>query len=170
MAGNLTRDEALTRARLLAVESYAIHLDLTTGPERFGSVTVVRFRSTEPVASMFCELADAVLHEATLNGKPVDSYDGGRIQLTDLAAENELRVVADCAYSHSGQGLHRFTDPADGQVYLHSQFAIADAQRVFACFDQPDLKATFAFTVEAPAGWEVVSCMAPTRRWEFPPT
>ncbi|OLE25405.1 MAG: aminopeptidase N [Actinobacteria bacterium 13_1_20CM_3_71_11] len=171
MAGNLTRDEALARARLLAVESYAIHLDLTTGPERFGSVSVVRFGCTEPGASTFCELADAVLHEATLNGKPV-SYDraAGRIQLTDLAAENELRVVADCAYSHSGQGLHRFTDPADGQVYLHSQFAIADAQRVFACFDQPDLKATFAFTVTAPPGWEVVSCMPAARQWEFPPT
>jgi aminopeptidase N len=171
MAGNLTRDEALARARLLAVESYAIHLDLTTGPERFGSVSVVRFRCAEPGASTFCELADAVLHEATLNGKPV-AYDraAGRIELTDLAAENELRVEADCAYSHSGQGLHRFTDPADGQVYLHSQFAIADAQRVFACFDQPDLKATFAFTVTAPAGWEVVSCMPASRQWEFPPT
>jgi aminopeptidase N len=170
MAGNLTRDEALARARLLVVESYAIHLDLTTGPERFGSVSVIRFRCTEPGASTFCELADAVLHSATLNGMPVASYADGRIQLTDLAAENELRVVADCAYSHSGQGLHRFTDPADGQVYLHSQFAVADAQRAFACFDQPDLKATFAFTVTAPPGWEVVSCMPATRRWEFPPT
>ena len=178
MAGNLTRDEALNRTRLLAVESYAIDLDLTTGPARFGSTSVIRFRCAEPGASVFCDLADAALREVTLNGVPVDParYDraAGRIPLTGLAAENELRVVADCAYSHSGQGLHRFTDPVDGQVYLHSQFAVADAQRAFACFDQPDLKATFALAVTAPAGWEVVSVMAPSGassgRWEFPPT
>jgi aminopeptidase N len=178
VAGNLTRDEAQARTRLLAVRSYAVDLDLTTGPDRFGSVTVVRFRCAEPGASTFCELADAAPREATLNGVPIDldGYDraAGRLPLTGLAAENELRVVADCAYSHSGQGLHRFTDPADGQVYLHSQFAIADAQRVFACFDQPDLKATFELTVTAPDGWEVVSVMAPSgvsaARWHFPPT
>src|SRR4051812_35507028 len=127
MAGNLTRDEALARTRLLDVESYAIDLDLTAGPDRFGSATVVRFRCTEPGASVFCDLADASLRAATLNGSPIDPgrYDraAGRLLLTDLAERNELRVVADCAYSHSGQGLHRFTDPADGEVYLHSQFA-----------------------------------------------
>jgi aminopeptidase N len=182
VAGNLTRDEALARTRLLAVESYTVDLDLTRGPDRFRSTTVVRFRCAEPGAEVFCDLADASLHEVTLNGVPVDpgKYDraAGRLPLTGLAGQNELRVVADCAYSHSGQGLHRFTDPADGQVYLHSQFAIADAQRVFACFDQPDLKATFELAVTAPAGWEVVSCMAESGaepagdawRWHFPPT
>ncbi|GAA4020031.1 aminopeptidase N [Allokutzneria multivorans] len=180
MAGNLTRDEALERSRLLTVDSYAVELDLTTGPERFSSTTVARFRSSESGGEVFCDLADAVVREVTLNGSPVDPalYDAekGRIPLTGLAEDNELRVVADCAYSRSGQGLHRFTDPADGEVYLYSQFATADAQRVFACFDQPDLKAAFAFTVTAPAHWEVVSNTAvssastegATRRWSFP--
>jgi aminopeptidase N len=182
VAGNLTRDEALERTRLLAVESYVVDLDLTTGPDRFGSSTVVRFRCAEPGTEVFCELADAEVREVTLNGSPIDPsrYDlaAGRIPLPGLAEENELRVVADCAYTHTGQGLHRFTDPVDGQVYLHSQFATADAQRVFACFDQPDLKATFQFTVTAPAAWEVVSNTAESarepfgdaRRWHFPPT
>ncbi|WP_424528942.1 aminopeptidase N [Sphaerisporangium viridialbum] len=182
MAGNLTRDEALARTRLLTVESYAVELDLTTGPDRFGSTTLVRFRCAKPGAEVFCDLVDAEVREVVLNGSAIDPalYDPatGRIPLPGLAGENELRVVADCAYSHTGQGLHSFTDPVDGQVYLHSQFATADAQRVFACFDQPDLKATFRFTVTAPAGWEVVSNMAESaceplgdaRRWHFPPT
>jgi aminopeptidase N len=164
MAGNLTRDEALERSRLLKVESYQVHLDLTAGPDRFGSTTLVRFSCAEPGAEVFCDLADATVNELTLNGSELDlaRYDpaAGRISLVGLAEQNELRVVADGSYSHSGQGLHRFTDPADGQVYLHSQFATADAQRVFACFDQPDLKATFEFEVTAPVGWRVLSNMA----------
>ncbi|MFB9906924.1 aminopeptidase N [Allokutzneria oryzae] len=182
MAGNLTRDEALERSRVLTVDSYTVELDLTTGEERFSSTTVARFRSSEVGAEVFCDLADAVVREVTLNGSPIDPalYDAttGRIPLTGLAEDNELRVVADCAYSRSGQGLHHFTDPADGQVYLHSQFATADAHRVLACFDQPDLKAAFAFTVTAPAEWEVISNTAVSaceevgggRRWTFPAT
>ncbi|MFG1877999.1 aminopeptidase N [Sphaerisporangium sp. NPDC049003] len=182
MAGNLTRDEALERTRLLTVDSYEVELDLTTGPDRFRSTTLVRFRCAEPGAEVFCDLVDAEVGEVVLNGTAIDPglYDPetGRIPLPRLAGENELRVAADCAYSHTGQGLHRFTDPVDGEVYLHSQFATADAQRVFACFDQPDLKATFQFTVVAPVGWEVVSNTAESaceplgdaRRWHFPPT
>ncbi|MCP3802963.1 aminopeptidase N [Allokutzneria sp. A3M-2-11 16] len=180
MAGNLTRDEALERSRLLTVDSYAVELDLTTGPDRFTSTTVARFHSSQTSTEVFVDLADAVVREVTLNGSPVDPalYDAakGRIPLAGLAGDNELRVVADCAYSRSGQGLHRFTDPADDQVYLYSQFATADAHRVFACFDQPDLKAAFAFTVTAPAHWQVVCNTAETactevgevKRWSFP--
>jgi aminopeptidase N len=183
VAGNLTRDEALERTRLLSVESYLITLDLTTGVDRFGSSTVARFSCSEPGATAFCELAEAESLEVTLNGVKVDPerYDAatGRIELRDLAGQNELRVVANCAYSRSGQGLHRFTDPADGRVYLHTQFATADAQRMFACFDQPDLKATFEFVVTAPADWLVISNTAESasepvgddaRHWHFPPT
>jgi aminopeptidase N len=182
VAGNLTRDEALERSRLLKVDSYQVQLDLTAGPDRFGSTTLVRFSCAEPGAEVFCDLAEAVVNELTLNGSELDlaRYDpvAGRISLVGLAGQNELRVVADGSYSHSGQGLHRFTDPADGQVYLHSQFATADAQRVFACFDQPDLKATFEFEATAPAGWQVLSNMAEsasepfdgTRTWHFPAT
>ena len=77
--------------------------------------------------------------------------------LRGLSEHNVVVVDADCSYSNTGEGLHRFVDPVDGEVYLYSQFETADAKRVFACFDQPDLKATFDVTVTAPARWEVVS-------------
>ncbi|GAA0562174.1 aminopeptidase N [Actinomadura livida] len=178
MAGNLTRDEARERARLLTVESYTVDLDVTTGEEGFGSTTVIRFGCAEAGASTFADLHGATVREATLNGKALDpsSYDAekGRLPLPDLAAENELRVVADCTYSRSGEGLHRFVDPVDGGVYLYSQFETADAHRMFTCFDQPDLKSTFEFTVKAPADWEVVTNEAPASAeggtWRFPPT
>ncbi|TDB94506.1 aminopeptidase N [Actinomadura sp. 7K534] len=178
MAGNLTRDEARERARLLTVESYTVDLDVTTGEEGFGSTTVIRFGCAEAGASTFADLHGATVREATLNGKALDpsSYDAekGRLPLPDLAADNELRVVADCTYSRSGEGLHRFVDPVDGGVYLYSQFETADAHRMFTCFDQPDLKSTFEFTVQAPADWEVVTNEAPASAeggtWRFPPT
>ncbi|MFF7726165.1 aminopeptidase N [Streptomyces sp. NPDC008001] len=181
MAGNLTQDEARERARLLSVESYEVHADLTGGPDAFRSTTVVRFTCNEPGAVTFAELAGADVHEAVLNGAPLPagSVHGGRITLPGLAARNELRVVADCRYSRTGEGLHRFTDPADDRTYLYSQFATADAQRVFACFDQPDLKARLELTVTAPADWEVLSNSAAGDRtpagesattWHFPPT
>ncbi|MFD0687707.1 aminopeptidase N [Actinomadura fibrosa] len=178
MAGNLTRDEARERARLLTVESYAVELDLTTGEERFGSTTVIRFGSAEAGASTFVDLHGAVVREVTLNGGALDpaSYDAekGRIPLPGLAAENELRVVADCAYSRSGEGLHRFVDPVDDGVYLYTQFETADAHRMYTCFDQPDLKATFELTVRAPEDWQVVTNESAETSgggtWHFPPT
>src|SRR6266545_3906433 len=189
VAGNLTRNEARERARLLTVDSYAVDLDLTAGEERFTSVTVVRFRCTSPGAATFIELEAEGVREIILNGSAVETsaFRGSRITLADLAATNEARIVADCAYSRTGEGLHRFTDPVDGEVYLYSHFEPADAHRVFACFDQPDLKATFEFSVTAPAGWVVVSNNAPDVAgepiepggsrwvsprvgWHFPPT
>ena len=156
---NLTRDEARERAAHLTVSSYDVRLDLTTGADRFGSQTLVRFTST-PGASTFIDLVAPAVHAVELNGQALDPAvvaDGTRIQLTNLAAENELRVVAECAYMNTGEGLHRFVDPVDDEVYLYSQFEVADSRRVFAVFDQPDLKATFRFTVTAPAHWVVVS-------------
>jgi aminopeptidase N len=180
VAGNLTREEARQRAALLDVESYAVELDLTGpagGALTFGSVTAVRFRCSSPGAATFADLSAPAVREITLNGTPLDPavFDGARIQLTGLAAENELRVIADCAYSRHGEGLHRFTDPADGGVYLYSDLETFDAHEVYACFDQPDLKATFELAVRAPADWQVVSNMAadtttPPGYWHFPPT
>jgi aminopeptidase N len=183
VAGNLTRDEAQERARLLAVESYSVDLDLTTGDQRFGSTTAIRFGCGEPGASSFVDLHGGVVREITLNGRALDpaSYDEarGRIPLPDLAAANELTVVADCAYSRSGEGLHRFVDPVDQSVYLYTQFETADAHRMYTCFDQPDLKATFELGVTAPEGWELISNSAPYEeprepgapaRWRFAPT
>jgi len=179
---NLTRDEAIERARLLDVSGYEIDLDLTTGSKTFRSRTRVLFSASRPGASTFIDLIAPTVHEAVLNGVslPLDKVAStGRITLPELAAENELVVVADGEYMHTGEGLHRFVDPVDDQVYLYSQFEVADARRVFTCFDQPDLKATFAFTVTAPAGWQVVS-VTPTpapqpagqdvSRWQFAAT
>jgi aminopeptidase N len=157
---NLTREEAQTRASLLAVESYTVDLDLTTSEQTFGSTTTIRFSCTEPGAETFVDLVDAEVYEITLNGAALDpatAYADSRIALTGLAAQNELVVRADCTFSRTGEGLHRFVDPADDRVYLYTQLEVADARRVYATFEQPDLKATFTFNVTAPAHWKVVS-------------
>ncbi len=179
---NLTRDEATTRASLLSVDTYAVALDLTTGAETFRSTTTVRFGCHQPGSGTFAELVGARIHSITLNGSPLDpatAHVDSRIELRDLAADNELVVVADCGYSHTGEGLHRFVDPVDGRVYCYSQFEVPDARRVYTTFEQPDLKARFTFTVTAPDHWKVVS-NAPTPApepvadgaavWRFPET
>ncbi|HEX5089884.1 MAG TPA: aminopeptidase N, partial [Nocardioides sp.] len=152
---NLTRDEAATRASLLDVTSYSIDLDLTTGDTTFGSTTTIVFSCREPGASTFADLVGATVHEITLNGESLDTsaYADSRIALSGLAAENTLVVKADCTYSHTGEGLHRFVDPADDRVYTYSQFEVPDARRVYTTFEQPDLKAPYTFTVKTPAGW-----------------
>ena len=157
---NVTRDEAQARARLLDVTSYDVQLDLTEGQVTFGSDTTASFACTEPGSSTFVDLVAEEIHEITLNGRTLDpaaAYDGARIALTDLAADNQLTVRARCRYMNTGEGLHRFVDPVDKSVYLYTQFEVADARRMFTAFDQPDLKATFTFTVTAPADWQVVS-------------
>ena len=148
-----------TRASLLDVTSYSIDLDLTTGDETFGSTTTIEFTCTQPGSETFADLVGATVHEITLNGEPVDvgAYQDSRIALTGLAAENTLVVRADCTYSRTGEGLHRFVDPADDRVYLYSQFEVPDARRVYTTFEQPDLKAPYSFTVTAPKHWKVVS-------------
>ncbi|CAM3575027.1 aminopeptidase N [Smaragdicoccus niigatensis] len=156
---NLTREQANARASVLDIHNYRIDLDLTTGPKTFRSVSTVTF-TAKPGSETFIDLVAPTLVSAHLNGQALDvsGFDESLgIALTDLAADNELVVVADCAYSNTGEGLHRFTDPSDQSVYLYSQFETADAKRMFACFDQPDLKATFTVTVTAPDGWKVIS-------------
>ncbi len=123
MASNMTRNEARERARLLTVQSYQVDLDLTVGESLFGSVTTVRFTCSSPGSDTFINLTAPEVTEIVLNGSSVDpagAFDGDRITLTGLAESNELRVVAHCAYSHTGEGLHRFTDPADKVVYMYS--------------------------------------------------
>ena len=185
MTSNLTRDEAATRSALITVSSYQVDLDLTGDEKTFRSVSVIRFGCAAPGSSTFLNLTAPAVHEITLNDEPVslDAFDGDRITLTGLAAGNVLRVTAACAYSHSGEGLHRFTDPADGRVYLYSDLETFDAHRIYACFDQPDMKASYELAVTAPADWQVVSNMAAESttaapgigggeavRWHFPPT
>ncbi|WP_063062416.1 aminopeptidase N [Nocardia sienata] len=163
-APNLTREQAIERAEIVSVENYRIDLDLTDGAGKPGEQTFLS-RSTvtftaKPGASTFVDIVARGVRSAVLNGTPLDigGYDESTgLTLTDLAERNELVVEADCEYSHTGEGLHRFVDPADGAVYLYSQFETADAKRMFACFDQPDLKATFDIEVTAPADWKVIS-------------
>ncbi|HEY5836285.1 aminopeptidase N [Streptomyces sp.] len=182
MAGtNLTREEAQERARLLTVDTYAVELDLGGAQDggTFRSVTTVRFDAAEDGASTFIDLVAPAVHDVVLNGKeldPAEVFADSRITLPSLrAGGNELRVVADCAYTNTGEGLHRFVDPVDKQAYLYTQFEVPDARRVFASFEQPDLKASFAFTVRAPRGWTVIS-NSPTPEppadgvWVFEPT
>ncbi|MDF6042495.1 aminopeptidase N [Streptomyces sp. JH14] len=177
---NLTREEAHERARLLTVDAYEIDLDLSGAQEggTYRSVTTVRFDSAEAGAETFIDLVAPAVHEVELNGKALDVaavFRDSRIALPHLhAGSNVLRVVADCAYTNTGEGLHRFVDPVDQQAYLYTQFEVPDARRVFASFEQPDLKATFQFTVKAPADWTVIS-NSPTPEpkddvWVFEPT
>jgi aminopeptidase N len=161
---NLTRNEAIERAALVTVDRYVIELDLVTGEKTFGSTTTVEFEAL-PGADTYIDLAAHRVHSAVLNGHAIDvsGYDESRgIPLEGLAQRNVLVVSADCYYSNTGEGLHRFVDPVDGEVYLYSQFETADAKRMFTCFDQPDLKATFDVTVTAPAHWQVISNGATT--------
>ncbi|MFD8146579.1 aminopeptidase N [Streptomyces sp. NPDC059708] len=182
---NLTREEAQQRAKLLTVDSYEIELDLSGAQEggTFRSATTVRFQSAEAGAGTFIDLVAPAVHEVVLNGKALDVaavFRDSRIALDHLAAgANELLVVADCAYTNTGEGLHRFVDPVDQQAYLYTQFEVPDARRVFASFEQPDLKATFRFTVTAPEGWTVISnsprdisegAEPKDRVWAFEPT
>lgn len=183
---NLTRAEARERAKLIAVDSYEVELDLTRGDKVFGTTTAVKFTAT-PGSSTFIDAVTDTVQSVTLNGReldPAEVSDGIRIELPDLAADNELLVVAEAPYMNTGEGLHRFVDPVDHEVYLYTQFEVPDSRRMFAVFEQPDLKASFTFTVIAPSHWDIVS-NSPTPEpvetipgtdggarsvWEFTPT
>ncbi|MFE3828542.1 aminopeptidase N [Streptomyces sp. NPDC059092] len=154
----LTRDEAQTRARLLDVQRYTIALDLTAGEDTFDSSTVIQF-TARAAGDTFVELKPATLRTVTLDGASLDpaALDGNRLALTGLTAgAHELRVDAAMRYSRTGEGMHRFTDPTDGETYVYTQLFMEDVQRVFAAFDQPDLKAVFELTVTAPERWTVL--------------
>jgi aminopeptidase N len=172
---SLRQDEALQRAALLAVDRYTIALDLTGAltEAEFDSTVTVQFACREPGAATFAEIRPAHLDQATLNGLALDpvSLTDNRLPLAELQAQNTLTVRAKMAYSNAGVGLHRFIDPEDDRVYLYAQSFLDDAQRLFACFDQPDLKARFQLLVDAPIGWEVAANAPGTQaapgRWEF---
>ncbi len=180
-SANLTRAETADRSAGVTASSYDVDLDLTTGPDVFRSTTTVRFRALPGTETTWLDLIAPAVHSVTLNGRdvPVSDYDGARLPLSGLAEENEVTVVADCAYMRTGEGLHRFVDPVDDEVYLYTQFETADARRMYACFEQPDQKATFTLAVTAPDHWKVVS-NAPTpepvgagpgvARWQFAAT
>ncbi|KIQ62129.1 aminopeptidase N [Kitasatospora griseola] len=182
---NLSREEARDRAGIIRVESYRVHLDVSAaadpGRPTFRSTTRISFDCNTPGAASFADLLAPEVVSVELNGRrldPAEVFDGARVALPELAAHNELTVVAECAYSRTGEGLHRFVDPVDGETYLYTHYEPADARRVFADFEQPDLKAPFSFTVTAPAAWDVyanavhqkITEDGAARTWEFAPT
>jgi len=183
VAGNLSRDEATARATTLRVTSYQIELELDGSQTSFASTATIRFECASPGMDSFIDLTAMAVSEMALNGHPLpaSAFKRDRIALTGLESSNELIVSAKCAYSRTGEGLHKFTDPADGSVYLYSNLETFNAHQVFACFDQPDLKAPFEFTVRCPEDWQVISNLSPesaaspagkpgVAEWRFPPT
>ncbi|MFE1591339.1 aminopeptidase N [Nocardia sp. NPDC058705] len=159
-SANLSRSETAARSAAVTVRAYSVELDLTGAPDQtregFDTVTTVEFDAT--VEQTWLDFIGPAVESVTVNGAQVPVvYDGARILVGGLAASNVVVVRGTGAYSRSGEGLHRFLDPVDGQTYLYTQYEPADARRVFACFEQPDMKAPFTFAVSAPAGWEVVS-------------
>jgi aminopeptidase N len=162
---SLTYAEAVDRASRISDVAYRIDLDLTSR-ETFGCRTTVTFALADPRATTFLELTDASDLRLTVNDSPVDTpaYDGHRITLHDLEPRNEVVVEARIPYVNDGDGMHAFTDPADDETYVSALLGMDIAQKVFACFDQPDLKATMSLTVTAPTEWTVVANGRETRR------
>ena len=179
---NLTRDEAARRAAIITDVTYAVDLDLSGTGETYRSRTTVTFHCTVAGSTTWLDLIAPSVRSITLNGRELDPsqhFADSRVELPDLDSTNTVEVVADCAYMTSGEGLHRFIDPVDDEQYLYTQFEVADARRVYACFEQPDLKATWQLSIEGPSHW-VVTSNAPTpeptavrdgvNRWDFPAT
>jgi len=157
---NLTRQEAQSRSSLLKVSSYEIDLDLTSVGQSFPTQTKVVFSCSKPGAESFIDAITNSVLSVRLNGIDLDPAlvsDGTRITLPNLKNENILEIKATANYMNTGEGLHRFVDPVDNETYLYTQFEVPDSRRVFAVFEQPDLKATFQFNITAPSNWKVVS-------------
>ena len=177
---NLSRAEAADRSAHLKIHHYDVTLDVTTGEETFYSKSKVTFACSKPGYSTFIDAVGKRLISATLNGKPIEpsEFTGQSLFLKDLKAENELTVEVEAIYSKTGEGLQRSVDPVDNEVYLYSQGETAFIRNMYPCFDQPDLKSTFDFTVIAPAHWEVISNnpvknksdVDGKKKWEFTTT
>ncbi|MDP3971561.1 MAG: aminopeptidase N [Candidatus Nanopelagicales bacterium] len=184
---NLTRAECAERSAAVPSAEYRVELDLRSAPgpgaaPAFRSSTTVIFPARAGASEVWLDLLAESVEQITFNGRELDVsqvWDGARIRLPALAAENTVKVVAQCRYMKSGEGLHRFVDPVDSETYLYSQFEVADARRVFACFEQPDIKGTWQLTVTAPDHWQVISnspSPEPTKvesdaaEWRFEPT
>ncbi|GAA0586748.1 aminopeptidase N [Kribbella sandramycini] len=171
---SLSVDGARTRAAALSVQSYDVDLDLTQGDRTFASTSTIRFTASAPAS--WVDVKPDELLSVTLNGAPVDvaGLTDGRLELTGLQAENELVVVATMLYTHDGEGIHRAVDAADGLAYTYAMSFLDAAPRIFACFDQPDLKAPYRVKVTAPTEWLVLGNGAATQvspgRWELAET
>ncbi|WP_018156446.1 aminopeptidase N [Demetria terragena] len=191
-AQNLTRTEAQTRSALISVEAYDVDLDLTTSDETFVTRSEVTFTCASPGEETFIDFIGDSVEEIVLNGESLDPathFADSRVRLPELASDNTLAITGTGRYMNTGEGVHRFVDPVDDEVYIYTQFEVADCRRAFPVFEQPDLKATFAFTITAPAAWTLISnTVAPEpapaegswtnargeqesiAKWTFPPT
>ncbi|WP_435970667.1 aminopeptidase N [Streptomyces sp. Qhu_M48] len=171
----LTRDEAQTRAQLLDVQHHQVDLDLTAGDDLFHSRSLIRF-TARAAGDTFVELKPETLHSAHLDDRPLDvtTLDGNRLPLSLTEGEHVLSISTTMRYSRTGEGMHRFTDPSDGESYVYTQLFMEDVQRVFPAFDQPDLKTVFEVSVDAPEGWTVlangITEQQPDGRWKAAPT
>jgi aminopeptidase N len=178
---NSTRAEAAERSAHLKVESYELTLDLTVGDEIFTSLTKIKFSCNKSGYDSFIDAVGKSIISATLNGQALDTtnYDGESIYLNNLANDNELIIHMNGEYSNTGEGLQRSVDPVDNQVYIYSQGETAFIRKMYPCFDQPDLKATFNLSVIAPNHWQVISnnpvkekteLLDNNNRWQFTTT
>ncbi|MFC7402378.1 aminopeptidase N [Citricoccus sp. GCM10030269] len=168
---NLTRAEAQARSNLLITHAYDVYVDVSEARHpsvtHYRSATTITFSCREPGTSTFLDFVNDGVESVVLNGRSLDPRrvaGRARVLLEDLEAENEVTVVGNALYSTSGEGLHRFVDPTDGQTYLYTQYEPADARRVFANFEQPDLKARFTFHLTGPKDWELASNQAESAR------
>ena len=177
---NISRSEALERSEHLAVDSYNVFLDVSGTGDTFIAKSTVKFSCKTPGYNTFIDAVALRIISATLNGQSVDTstFDGQTLFINNLAAENELTIEAEVAYSNTGEGLQKSVDPADNEIYLYSQGETAHIRKMYPCFDQPDLKATFTLSVLAPSHWEVLSnnpvgssrVEGPNTFWEFTTT
>ena len=155
---NIFRSETQQRSRHVTAQSYEVSLDFTGHDDQtFASACDARFRS-DGGPTWIDLIADAIVG-ASIDGRPLDlsGYDGARLPLAPTPGDHVLTIKARFRYSNTGEGLHRMVDPTDGRTYLYTKFRTADARRVYACFEQPDLKATFRLTVLTANDWVVVS-------------
>ncbi len=186
----LTMEEARDRSRQVGQVRYVLFFGVDGTHDDFEGRAVISFywRGRNGAAKpLFIDFHGGALQSLNINGATqsaetiLEAYDGSRIALPEsrlVLGTNRIEVAFTHSYSSNGTGLHRFVDPEDKQVYLYSQAEPFDANRIFPCFDQPDLKATYELTVEAPESWAVISNMAEREvttfdqksSWQFPPS
>ena len=171
MTENLTRTEALERSARITISTYDVTIDVSEAPFLPTFRTSSRIALTsETDGPLWFDFIGESVHSVVLDGEAVPfAYDGARVTLEMPAGEHVVEVAATAVYSRSGEGLHTFTDPLDGEVYLYSQFEPADARRVFVNCEQPNLKARFRISITAPAAWTVLSNGVETSRTPAPP-
>jgi aminopeptidase N len=160
---NLTRFEASFRSRIIGNAKYYITLDLMDDGKYFDAITTIEFDAIKGT-STFIDLVATEVYSITLNNHALDAkknYNDYRVGLSDLEAENRVCIRSKMKYSNVGEGLHKYIDPVDKEVYLYSQFEVPDSRQVFATFEQPDIKGVFNFTIIAPSRWAIMST-APT--------